>query len=151
MPSPPSRLRIALSLALVGCGLLAACSDSGAPTGKGDQVVVDVEASTGEQLPQTTAPDSSYGVYIDANALPSACTTCACDTTSTFCFGGGVDAGTFSGTCNAAGAAIAIGCNALPSACANEPSCPCILSALQGMLPCTYATCSDTNFSVTCE
>ena len=35
-------------------------------------MIVDVEASTGEQLPPSTTVDSSYGVYIDANALPSA-------------------------------------------------------------------------------
>jgi hypothetical protein len=47
--------------------------------------------------------------------------------------------------------ALAAGCNPLPAACANEPSCPCILQALTGKLPCTYATCSDSNLSVVCR
>src|SRR5579862_8070113 len=98
----------------------AACGDAAKPAGNGDHLFVDVDASTGEQPPMVdAASDSIIGTYIDANALPSACNTCACDTTTQFCFGGGPSA-QFSGTCDQTGGPLAVGCNLIPSACLNE-------------------------------
>jgi hypothetical protein len=140
------------ALAVACLAGLAACSDSAKPLGHGDNLIVDNDATTGEQAPMTDASgDSPIGAYVDVNALPQACSTCTCDTTTQFCFGGGGSAAPFSGTCDQTAGPLAVGCNALPGACANEPSCPCILQALAGQLPCTYPVCSDTNFSVSCR
>jgi hypothetical protein len=138
-----------------------ACNeDPSKPLGSGNVVIVDVDATDQPPTPPADdgpddspfAPvDSPYGTIADGFAPYAVCATCACSS-STYCFAGGRGYDAFSGTCASApasGGHPAIGCMPIPSACANEPSCPCILGALSPVLPC-YSVCSEQGLVVYC-
>jgi len=137
-----------------------ACSEATAPAGKGDDFVNDTDGE--DQInPQQgddgavddvfARVDSGYGPAPDGYAPYNWCSQCTCPA-DTYCFGGGTGYTTFSGTCATAppaGGGLAIGCMPLPSACANEPDCPCIIQALQAQLSCS-PVCSITNMIAYC-
>jgi hypothetical protein len=135
--------------------LVAACNWTAKPIGQGDDLTVDVEASPAP--PATTADaaygedspfgqsDAPYGNYSSGtSAMLTACEQCAC-TSGMYCFGGGTGSMQFSGSCGPAPgqSGLEIGCQAMPGACANEPTCPCILAAIDPLLACV-AVCVET-------
>jgi hypothetical protein len=137
-----------------------ACSQSTAPLGAGDDYINDTDGED-QTTPQQgddggvddvfARVDSGYAPPPDGYAPYSWCSQCACPA-DTYCFGGGTNITSFSGTCSDAGATpgpLAIGCQPIPSACANEPSCECILAAVQADLSCA-PVCSITNMIVYC-
>jgi hypothetical protein len=156
-----------LAIAL-GTGVLAAagaCTESTAPSGTGDNVIVDVDASAGQgdngggddgSVPDDSPfarVDSAYGPAPDGYAPFDWCTQCGCPG-SMFCFGGGSGYTTFNGDCHAdagalGSAPLAIGCYPFPPACANEPSCECLITAISPDMPC-YPVCSITSNIVYC-
>ncbi len=141
-----ARARGEWALAAVWLAGVAGCGGSATPAGNGDHLIVDVDASTGEVLPMVDASsDSAIGAYVDVNSVPAVCSTCACNAATQFCFAGGGSAAAFSGTCDQTGGPLAVGCNLIPQACLNEPSCPCILSALK-----MGCHCSESDFSISC-
>jgi len=136
-----------------------ACSNSQKPLGNGDDIISDVDSSDSPAPQQGDdasyddgffAPvDSGYPPPPDGYAPFSWCTQCACPS-GTYCFGGGSGHSTFSGDCHVQGGALtssadlAIGCYSYPSACANEPTCECLISAFSAYMPCV-PICSDSN------
>jgi|SRR5579859_2222510 len=144
----------------------AACTDTGVPSGKGDTVIVDVDASgsgSGDNggdddgaLPADSPfarVDSGYPAPPDGYAPFDWCNTCSCPS-GTFCFGGGSNFTSFNGDCHADAGALtsanlAIGCYPFPPACANEPSCECVILAVSQFLPC-YPVCSINTNIVYC-
>jgi hypothetical protein len=140
-----------------------ACSDTQPPLGHGNDVVSDVDASaqpppqqgddeSGADSPFARA-DALYPPPPDGYAPFAWCTQCGCPS-GTFCFGGGSGYEAFSGDCHADagefdGSGLAIGCYPYPSACANEPSCECVIQAVAPLMPC-YPVCSITTDIVYC-
>jgi hypothetical protein len=144
-----------------------ACSESAAPLGSGNDVVVDVDAA--EQPPPQQGDDDSG--MIDSPFAPvdspyssqkpdgyapfDWCTQCGCPS-GMFCFGGGTGYTAFNGDCHAdggpvpaTGAGLAVGCYPFPGACANEPSCECLIIAMSQYMTC-YPVCSITSNIVYC-
>jgi hypothetical protein len=149
---------------LAGLGVVFACGCGGtsAPAGKGDDVIVDVDATTtmeetaeGSTAYGYTADGASvgpsdagmYGTLADAYAVPSVCaTTCVCEA-GTFCFAGGSSSPAFSGTCdNASG--YGVGCDPLPP---NVATCGDLLSALVGKVSCTPRCIPANGMTVLCD
>jgi hypothetical protein len=162
-------MRAARLLAVaLGTGVLAApgaCAESQAPAGHGDNVILDVDASGSQgdngggddaALPDDspfTPVDSGYGAVPDGYAPFEWCSQCSCPS-GTFCFGGGSGYTNFTGDCHAdagalGSAPLAVGCYPLPPACANEPSCECLILAISQDMPC-YPVCSVTSDIVYC-
>jgi hypothetical protein len=159
-----------LALAL-GSGVLgaAACSEQTAPSGKGDNVIVDVDATAGQgdngggddgAVDEVFASvESGYPAPPDGYAPFDWCSQCACPS-GTFCFGGGTGYETFSGDCHADAGALgtaplAIGCYPFPPTCASQPSCDCLIVAISQLLgssqnPACYPVCSITSNIVYC-
>jgi hypothetical protein len=124
--------------------IAAACGGTSAPAGKGDNLIVDVDASkTQEEPAEGAAPyssmsDAQFGYAV--SGIPAVCATqCTCAAGS-FCFGGGRGSPAFSGTCNNA-SGYAVGCDPIPGGCTD---CACLLMALAGKLPCN-AECVPAN------
>jgi hypothetical protein len=154
-----------LALAL-GSGVLAvagACSEQTAPSGKGDTVIVDVDSTApqgdngggddGAVDEVFASVDSGYAPPPDGYAPFDWCSQCGCPS-GTFCFGGGSGYTSFNGDCHAdagalGAAPLAIGCYPFPPACANEPSCECLIMAISQDMPC-YPVCSITTNIVYC-
>jgi hypothetical protein len=152
---------------LVGAaiGAIAACSSgsgASAPLGKGDTLVVDVEASTLPQQPDPADdPDSAfarvdgsdiYGSGYDASAY-ALMTICeppdgSAEASTTKSSDASTGSTTAEGGANATEDA---GCQPLPAACTSQPDCACILTALATMLPCPYPHCGvDHGFHLYC-
>jgi len=94
--------------------------------------------------------------YADVQSPQAACSSCTCSDKVGFCLENGVTAtvqGAGSGgQCPmAAAGAISIGCNPLPASCAANPTCACILDAVQPPATC-YPECTTGNgyFDVFC-
>ena len=100
------------------------------------------------------AGDGAYGLassyastgYADVQSPGSACSSCSCDKRVGYCLENGTSltstAAPIKGFCGLAKTtAPAVGCNALPAACAANPTCACILDAVQPPLPC-YPECT---------
>jgi len=153
------------ALALLGSlfSIAGACSDSQRLLGKGDDIVSDVDSSDSPAPQQGDdgsfddgffAPVDGYRPPPDGYAPFSWCAQCGCPT-GTYCFGGGSGHSTFGGNCHAEGGALtssadlAIGCYPFPSACANEPSCECLIVAVSPYMPCV-PICSITTNVVYC-
>ena len=115
-----------VSVGLVGgvfaCGVLACNSDdsSGVPTGSGDNVTVDNDATVQPgPLPFDGGPDSPFA-RVEGSAYGSPdgydpygiCQTCKCPATD-YCFGGGGSYTTFDGNCMPT--SFGIGCQPLPA------------------------------------
>ena len=162
-------MRRARSSALVLLGsvfaLAGACSNSTAPLGKGDDFTSDVDAGDESQPPPQgddgpyddgffSRADSAYAPPPDGYAPFDWCTQCGCPA-GTYCFGGGSGYTSFNGDCHAdagpltSAASLAVGCYPFPSACANEPSCECLIMAASQYMPC-YPVCSITTNIVYC-
>jgi len=121
------------------------CSNGNpAKTGKGDKLIVDVDATiTPPQATADAGADSPYGVTEDGYGAYSyspvaVCAKCACGS-GTYCFGGGTGHTTFSGNCSG-GSGLSVGCQPLPAACAGAATCECIFQALKSQISC-YAVC----------
>jgi hypothetical protein len=144
----------AVALASGACG-----DDSSKPTGSGDHVTVDVDATTQPSQNQNDASyysdvygpgDGPYADPPDGYAPYASCSKCTCPA-STFCFGGGT--GYTSGTpvCGAGATlpgagSVQLGCNAIPPLCAGKGPkeiCACLIATLSPLLPC-YSVCTDT-------
>ncbi|MEO6420272.1 MAG: hypothetical protein ABIP39_12725 [Polyangiaceae bacterium] len=127
---------------LATTGLAFACSTSDPQPNNGDRLIVDVPIPP----PLPPQPESDAG-EVDPYAKPDAaaareiCETCACPT-DTFCVGA-MTTSTFGGVCALDGSALGVGCNGVPAACKDTPTCPCILAAI-GNIGC-YPTCSPTS------
>jgi hypothetical protein len=145
----PMMSRRSAGLAVVSLFSLAwACSDGGTPkAGKGDTLIVDVDATNQPPPPMPDAGDDSpYGTYEDGGGAYgysplSVCKKCACEA-GTYCFGGGTGHTTFSGTCSGA-SGLAVGCQPMPAGCASTTTCAsadCIFMALKPELSC-YPEC----------
>jgi hypothetical protein len=162
-------MRRARSFALVlfgaACALAGACSTSQAPLGNGDDIISDVDGADapppqGDDAAEdydaaVFAPvDSAYPPPPDGYTPFDFCTQCGCPS-DTYCFGGGTGYSSFNGQCHADAGALedaaqlAIGCYPFPSACANEPSCECLIGAISQYMPC-YPVCSITTNIVYC-
>jgi hypothetical protein len=129
-----------------------ACSNpTKPPNAPGDDLVNDTnEEEAGPPQPNQpvdAAPmDSSPPVSADASYVPMlmACASCNCSMTTGFCFAGGTH---MLGPSDApacmmvAGPAIGVGCNALPAACAANPTCACVIDAIQPQFNC-YLVCT---------
>jgi hypothetical protein len=153
-PIDPEAARMRRTIPAGLLALVAACGGTSSPAGKGDDLIVDVEASTTQEEPaegsvpygyaadgaSLSMSDPQFGYLPDAYAVPAVCaSTCTCAAGS-FCFGGGRGSPAFSGTCdNASG--VGVGCDPIPNACTD---CRCLLAALAGQLPCV-ATCVPAN------
>jgi hypothetical protein len=161
-------MRRARSSALVLLGslfaLAGACGNSQTPLGHGDDIISDVDSSDSPAPQQGDdasyddgffAPaDSGYPPPPDGYAPFGWCTQCGCPS-GTYCFGGGSGRSAFSGDCHpeagdlTSAAELTIGCYPFPSACANEPSCECLMNAIQPYMPC-IPICSLTTNIVYC-
>ncbi|HEY4011781.1 MAG TPA: hypothetical protein VGM06_00470 [Polyangiaceae bacterium] len=151
----------------VGAAVLAssvACtaeSSSPAPIGKGDDFF-GLDATPGTPVGDNGGDGSvddvflpldggAYGTLPDGYAPLALCSQCGCEG-GTYCFGGSA-ATTFSGVCDqTASTTLAVGCNALPSDCADASDCVCLLSSIVPQTSC-YPACAGTvttGFSVYC-
>jgi len=133
-----------------------ACSSSSTPpTGKGDKLIVDVDATyqPSQPMPDAGAYDSPYGTGYGtvgegggaySFSPVDVCMKCACEA-GTYCFGGGTGYTTFSGTCSGA-AGLAVGCQPLPAGCPSTATCAtsaeCIFAALKPEISC-YPQCEQ--------
>jgi len=151
-----------LVVLLVSCaiGLAVACNgspESGEPLGKGDHVIVDVDATTLPPQPDADlAPDSEfapvpgstmYGTQYDARALLTICEPPDGSTGGDSAAEAPADAA--DGVAD--GAPMATGCQPFPAACASEPNCPCLFGVFATQLPCAYPSCGVKNgFSLYC-
>lgn len=149
---------LASAFAVVG----ACTGQTTTPLGQGDDFINDTDGDeVSANAPQQgddgsvddvfARVDQGYPPPPDGYAPYNWCTQCACPA-NTYCFGGGTNFTSFSGTCADAAPAsggLAIGCMPIPSACANEPSCECIISSVQAQLSCA-PVCSITNMIVYC-
>ncbi len=140
--------------------LAAACSEATAPTvvAPGDDLVNDSNNTDAAPMP-APPPDSDAQadasmdtgiVYTDGSYAPmlNTCAACSCSATKGFCFAGGVH---LSGGPDAqpacamvTGSTVEDGCNSLPAACAANPTCDCVLTAVQPQFQC-YLVCSPDN------
>lgn len=122
-------------------GVAGACTNPelSAPFGKGDHLIVDVEASTLPPQPDAYVPPDSTFAEVDGSTL----------------YGPGYDASALLVVCSppdgsasaddaGAGGDAASACQPLPAACASQPNCECLLglAAIATQLPCTYPHCS---------
>jgi hypothetical protein len=151
--------RLGLCVALLGAALgaaVAACNsdDSTAPTGNGDHLSVDSDATMQPGPPVFDGgPDSIFApvegsVYgkPDGYDAYGVCQRCGCPAAD-YCFGGGGSYTSFSGNCMPT--AFGVGCQPLPAACAAEAGCDCLLTATAPMVPC-YAVCVQNTRTVYC-
>jgi hypothetical protein len=143
------RWRFAACLGVASLSPIAwACSSSSAPIGRGDTLIVDVDATIipSQPAPDAGAADSPFGTYYDdapgaySYSPLAVCSKCACEA-GTYCFGGGTGYTSFSGACSGS-SGLAVGCQPLPPACATTATdqtaeCACIFSALKPDLSCT--------------
>jgi len=108
--------------------------DAGIDTGSGDATVYDATGDAGYS-------DVVIGmIEYDAPTPSGACASCTCSESTGYCLENGAS-GTASagsgGACGVASAgALAVGCNALPAACAATPTCACVLSSMSPSLAC---------------
>jgi hypothetical protein len=154
-------------IVLASIGAAWACSDSAAPLGSGNKVIND---TTGMDAYQTSPPpppatdgatayDSAYHPALDT------CGSCSCDPTKNYCMSGGVrrdarisypysgggfgepdsaPSGPPPAPCKVLDAgAVTNGCIPLPPACEKNPTCNCLVVALQPLYGC-YLDCSPT-------
>ncbi len=138
---------------LLGMGAMcvaAACTnpESSAPFGKGDHLIVDVEASTLPPQPDVYLPPDSTFAEVEGSSL----------------YGPGYDASAVLVVCDppdgsataddAAGDGGAVSaCQPFPAGCASQPTCECLLglASIATQLPCSYPHCSvGTVFSLYC-
>jgi hypothetical protein len=139
-------------LAALSAPLVAACSTTTRRTEAAGDTVID---DTRDQPRPPPAPEDpppeptdAAAIYTDAkdDYSPAAiCNGCACTPDAHYCFGGGTfrapaEAGLPVCPLPEAGAAIGIGCNVLPAACAQTPTCECVLTAIQPAIRC-YLVC----------
>lgn len=139
----------------LGAGLAACSADdsSSTPTGTGDDVTVDNDATTQPGQTGDGGPDSPFA-RVDAGYGPAPdgynpyglCQTCDCPATD-YCFGGGTGYTTFSGDCKPT--SFGIGCNPLPAGCSGDADCDCLLMATASKFPC-YAVCVQNSRTVYC-
>jgi hypothetical protein len=153
-------MRPARWLALFAAALAAAaaCTESTAPIGKGNDFKVDVDSSTQPEQPAEDASgdspfarvDSPYKPPPDGYAPYKTCSMCSCPAGS-YCFGGGTGYETFDGVCDHTGAGpdagLQIGCESMPPACASKPDCPCLIEALAPYMGC-YPVCTPMPFFI---
>ena len=157
------RARAVVLAVLAGClGVAIACSDTQPQLGQGNDVISDVADASGQPPQQGDdeagadspfAPVDAYAPPPDGYAPFAWCTQCGCPS-GTYCFGGGSGYAAFNGDCHTDagefdGSGLAIGCYPYPSACANEPSCECVIQAVAPLMPC-YPVCSITTDIVYC-
>jgi len=153
------RLGLALGAALLGgtlAAVLAACSaddSSSTPTGNGDDITVDVDATnqpgqTGEGGSDSpfARVDGGYSAAPDGYDPYGICQKCACPATD-YCFGGGGAFTQFDGNCKPTG--FGIGCNPLPAGCSGAMDCECLLKATAADFPC-YGVCVQDTQTVYC-
>jgi len=165
-----SLVGIAALAAATAIGLVACTDGPPAPSGPGNVVVddsmQDAVATVTEDAyispPQGVADagdGSATGTYdmmpeaggstgyADVQSPMAACSSCKCDKRVGYCLENGTSltstAAPIQGFCGLSKtAAPAIGCNALPAACAAAPTCECILDSVQPPLGC-YPECSS--------
>jgi hypothetical protein len=155
------RWGVGLGAALLCGGLaaagLAACSaddSTSAPTGKGDDITVDVDATSQQGGPMGGAGADSPFARVDGGAYDKPdgydpygiCQKCACPATD-YCFGGGGSFTQFDGNCKPAG--FGIGCNPLPAGCSGGMDCECLLKATASEFSC-YGVCVQNSTTVYC-
>jgi hypothetical protein len=154
------------SLLLLGTtsafALIYACTnDTSYPQSPGNTIVNDTKdaqpapSQTAPPPPDSSIPDGGNYDYDSASySVPDGydpigvCNTCACSSTAktpVYCFGGGTGQTTFDGLCALDGAsptAPTVGCVPIPAQCKANPTCPCILQAIDttGAYPC-YLQC----------
>lgn len=151
--------RLAVGAALLGGALAsaaAACNsdDSSTPTGSGNDVTVDNDATMQPSQPTYDGNADSPFAPVDGGVYPvpdgydpyGVCVKCACPATD-YCFGGGGSYSSFSGNCNPTG--FGIGCQPLPAGCSGDSDCDCLLQATAAQIPC-YAVCVQGNRAVYC-
>ncbi len=144
-----------LAASLTSAAMACNGDDSSPATGNGNDVHVDVDATTqqgppsgadaGADSPFAPVEGSVYSKPDGYNPL-GVCKSCACPGTD-YCFGGGTGNATFGGNCNPTG--FAVGCQPLPAACASDASCECLLQATAGQVPC-YAVCVQNSRTLYC-
>jgi hypothetical protein len=146
-----------LLLSGVGCFVVACNSDdsNGVPTGSGDKVTVDVDASMQNPPNQYDGnPNSPFapvegGVYGTPDGYDPVgwCKSCNCEEAGMYCFGGGGSYTTFNGNCHPT--AFGIGCQPLPSGCSGSMDCVCLLKASASEYGC-YGVCAQDLQTVYC-
>ena len=145
--------------------LAAACGQSGSPGGSGNDVVDDTRPNEprAPQNPDENADASDDGPGYEGGEAGApdlgACSTCTCDPSAYYCFGGATprgarvfakaDASSDDAACAVPDAAAfdggdpglspVDGCNRLPAGCFD---CSCIIAALQPKYAC-YLVCAD--------
>jgi hypothetical protein len=149
---------LCVGAALLGGALVSAASacnsdDSSTPTGSGDNVTVDVDATNLPGAPTDAGTDSpfarvegGYAAAPDGYDPYGLCQKCACPATD-YCFGGGTGYTSFSGSCTPSG--FGVGCNPLPAGCSGASDCDCLLMATASKFPC-YAVCVQNSRTVYC-
>jgi hypothetical protein len=141
------RGRIAVLLGTAAMGVAGACTnpESSAPFGKGDHLIVDVEASTLPPQPDVyVAPDSTfaevdgsslYGPGYDASPVLVVCAPPDGSASAD-------DAGGEGGAANS--------CQPFPASCASQPDCICLLGAFAAQLSCVPHCSVGQGFSLYC-
>jgi hypothetical protein len=149
---------------------VAACNDApGPPSGPGNVLVNDTNepdavvpqppppADAGMDAYADTGPYGTGGGYqegglasmgyLDVQSPQAACSSCKCSNKYAFCLENGASSSVTAapnagGFCAYAPAStLEVGCNPFPAACAANPTCECLLDALQPPLPC-YPECT---------
>jgi hypothetical protein len=157
-------VRVGLSLVVLGSAIAVAvaCAEKQSPTiAPGDDLENDTNDSDAQPpLPPTAPADAQIdaGLYPDGEStyapMLAQCAACECSAKKGFCFAGGVHfsnpppseagASDAEAACSMVGggsAGVVNGCNALPSACTANPTCACVLDAIQTQFAC-YLVCS---------
>jgi hypothetical protein len=158
--------------ACVVAGSLNACADTKS-AGSSGNVVVDDTREQPRPPPNpdppidANIPDAPLYDALGNYAPLTACNGCTCSGDTHFCFGGGTprglagpgDGGTDEPTDASVDAGdgglplcpvpsnpatVQVGCNALPAACAADPTCACVLTAIQPAFRC-YLVCQNTS------
>jgi hypothetical protein len=169
---PWGLLIVAAAAPLVPLALLVACNDGPPPPSGPGNVLIDdtmedavaktyLKADGSVYAPQGTPDagdggyeaslDAAYGStgYQDVSSPMTACSSCKCDMRVGYCLENGSSTAFTStvvaGYCSLADTTTpAVGCNPLPAACKANPTCACVLDAVQPPLPC-YPECTSDN------
>ena len=154
-------LVLGVALALAATASVAACGDKVQPTGS--KLVTDVpplpppstEDDASAPVFEAGASDGALDAYLRVDANLGACSGCVCSPDTSYCFAGATPRAPTDGgptACTVSTSATPeVGCNTLPSACTQKPTCACIIDTLQPLYRC-YLNCqtSGDGFLVYC-
>ncbi len=148
-----ARLLVLLAAgAMAGVGACNGETTDPPPLGKGDHLIVDVDASDLPPQPDAYVPPDSpfaevdgsdmYGPGYDASAANAVLIVCEPPDGSASGDEGGGDLSADGAADSSSGkGAAAASCEPFPAACASQPDCECLFPIFGPKLPCPYPNC----------